>query len=133
MEEKGLALVSCEAAEPTPSEEAEEKAYHRYLLPVLKPLLPRRQELNILDAGCGFGYLTAQLAALGHRVTGVDYRPRKIQTAQAAYPQARFEVASVYDSLTAWMPRGGWDVAIATEVIEHLYSPQAFCETCTGT
>eukprot|EP00834_Sanchytrium_tribonematis_P005787 NODE_375_length_8520_cov_0.377390.p7 type:complete len:200 gc:universal NODE_375_length_8520_cov_0.377390:3403-4002(+) len=34
---------------------------------------------NILDIGCGSGYLTASFALLGHRVTGIDHIPELIQ------------------------------------------------------
>jgi 2-polyprenyl-3-methyl-5-hydroxy-6-metoxy-1,4-benzoquinol methylase len=124
MEDKGLALT-IEEEQPGGCP-VEEQAYHRDLLPAVRALLPVGAGLTILDAGCGYGFLSAQLAALGHQVTGVDYRPRKIEAAQAAFPQARYGVATVYEPLTAFMPRGGWDAVVASEVIEHLYSPQEF-------
>jgi SAM-dependent methyltransferase len=100
--------------------------HHCYVLDSIKALLPPAGNLRILDAGSGHGWQAGQLAALGHRVTGIDKWPEKIDISRKAHPEVRFELASVYDSLSAFMPRGGWDVIVASEVIEHLYSPQGF-------
>ena len=56
------------------------------------------REGAVVDLGCGPGHLTGYLHALGVQVTGVDLVPEFISHAKAAYPCARFEVASI-DSL----------------------------------
>jgi predicted RNA methylase len=45
-------------SEPTPA--------HDYILPAVLHLLPERRSMNILDAGCGNGFLAGQLFRLGH-------------------------------------------------------------------
>jgi ubiquinone/menaquinone biosynthesis C-methylase UbiE len=45
-------------------------------------VLPRRSGLEALDAGCGTGFLGFELAARGHRVTGVDFAPAMIAEAR---------------------------------------------------
>ena len=45
-------------------------------------VLPRRSGLEALDAGCGTGFLSFELAARGHRVTGVDFAPAMIAEAR---------------------------------------------------
>jgi len=47
---------------------------------------------RILDLGCGTGQLTAQIAASGAMVVGVDRSPEMIAAARANFPQIRFEV-----------------------------------------
>lgn len=79
---------------------------HDYNLPVVVKLLPKASLLNILDAGCGNGFIAAQLAALDHQVIGIDASPDGIELASKAYPQIQWEVASAYDDLSHWMPRG---------------------------
>ena len=105
---------------------AAERAHHAVVLPSILALLPRQDGLRILDAGCGNGFIAAQLAALGHHLTGVDTSVDGIQVARAAYPDVCYAVASVYDNLSSFMPSEGWDVIVSSEVIEHLYSPRAF-------
>ncbi len=102
------------------------EAHHRLLLPVIGTLLPETAPLRVLDVGCGTGIVAAAIAELGHEVTGIDVAEDGIAIARAAVPGVRFEVASAYDSWAGFTPQGGWDVVLAVEVIEHLYSPQRF-------
>ena len=60
---------------------------------VLELLAPQSSE-RILDVGCGTGHLTAQIAASGAEVTGIDRSVEMIATARHNYPELRFEVAN---------------------------------------
>jgi 2-polyprenyl-3-methyl-5-hydroxy-6-metoxy-1,4-benzoquinol methylase len=51
--------------------------------PVLWRLIGQVREQDVLDAGCGTGYLSRQLAQAGARVTGVDISSEMIRIAQA--------------------------------------------------
>lgn len=46
----------------------------------------------ILDVGCGTGHLTAQIAAGGATVLGIDGSPQMIEEARCNFPNVRFEV-----------------------------------------
>ncbi len=59
---------------------------------VVELLAPQPGE-RILDLGCGTGHLTAQIAALGAHVVGIDNDPGMIALARQHYPALRFEVA----------------------------------------
>lgn len=48
---------------------------------------------RILDIGCGTGHLTAQIAASGAEVVGIDRSPEMIAEARAHYHALRFEIA----------------------------------------
>ncbi|MEU1019334.1 methyltransferase domain-containing protein [Streptomyces sp. NPDC005898] len=50
---------------------------------------------RVADLGCGPGDITAHLAGLGLRVTGVDASPEMIRLARQAFPHLRFEVGSM--------------------------------------
>ena len=58
----------------------------------LLELLEAKTGESVLDIGCGTGHLTAQIAATGAKVVGVDRSPEMIQQARDEYPALRFEV-----------------------------------------
>ena len=60
--------------------------YGEGVLDLLQPQVGER----ILDLGCGTGHLTAQIAASGAAVIGIDHSPEMIAAAQESYPQVEF-------------------------------------------
>ncbi|MEQ8967808.1 MAG: methyltransferase domain-containing protein [Azospirillaceae bacterium] len=73
--------------------------------PVIDLLAPAAGE-RILDLGCGDGVLTAELAALGARVTGIDASPAMVEAARARGLDARVMDGATLDAaaLTAGGP-----------------------------
>ena len=59
---------------------------------LLELLAPRPGE-RILDLGCGTGHLTAQIAARGAEVVGLDASAEMIAEARRNHPQLAFEIA----------------------------------------
>lgn len=108
--------------------DAGECGHHEYLWPAIESLIAGGRPLQVLDAGCGNGFITSQFARLGHCVAGIDLSEHGIELARRANPSVRFEVRSVYDDLEKILPNGGWDLIVALEVIEHLFSPRAFLD-----
>ena len=58
----------------------------------LVELLAPQPGENILDLGCRTGYLTAQIAAAGATVLGIDSSTQLIEEARRSYPDIRFKV-----------------------------------------
>lgn len=58
----------------------------------LLELLDAKPGERILDIGCGTGHLSAQIAATGALVTGIDRSPEMIEQARSAHPAITFEV-----------------------------------------
>jgi ubiquinone biosynthesis O-methyltransferase len=82
---------------------------------------------RVLDAGCGAGYGSAELARVAERVTGIDIAPEAVEFARAHYerPNLAFQQASCTE-----LPFDGaaFDLVVAFEVIEHLEDWKGFLQ-----
>jgi SAM-dependent methyltransferase len=80
---------------------------------------------RVLDAGCGAGYGSAELAGAAHSVVGVDRSPEAIEFARAHYAldNLTYEEASCEA-----LPHsdGSFELVVAFEVIEHLENWRGF-------
>jgi SAM-dependent methyltransferase len=91
--------------------------------------LDSRKDLYILNAGCGSGELSLQLAAAGHSVLGIDPSADYIRLArrnaeQAGTENCSFLVSSIEDFETAT----SFDCVVATDVLEHIEDDAAALE-----
>jgi len=104
---------------------------HEYLLPgVLSSLneLYGERQVQILDLGCGNGYITARLAKLGHQVTGLDVARDGISIAQSQYPDLTFRQCSIYADEWPDISDESFDCVVSLEVVEHLIYPKKLFE-----
>ena len=102
---------------------AERAAWDR----ILDLILPARGGLDALDAGCGTGFLTFELAARGHHVTGVDFAPSMIaearrKSAELGVSSVRFEEADA-EQLPFTLAR--FDLVISRHLLWTLPHPEA--------
>lgn len=74
--------------------------------------------LDVLDAGCGTGYLTVKLAGRGARPVGIDFSIEMIELARKRAPDLDFRVDSC-SGLTAF-PDGSFDLVISNYVLMDL-------------
>jgi len=93
--------------------------------PVLRRLASLPPASRVLDAGCGNGFFAKQLQQKGFDVAGMDLEESGIYHARRSFPDIRFELASVYDDVSALLGQP-FDAVVSLEVIEHLYDPRAF-------
>jgi len=101
---------------------AERAAWNR----ILDLAIAGRGSIEALDAGCGTGFLSFELAARGHRVTGVDFAPAMLAEARRKATEraatVRFEEA---DAEHLPFSPGSFDLAISRHVLWTLPHPEA--------
>lgn len=91
-----------------------------YEWPAVRALLPDLEGLRVLDAGCGSGYYTNQLANAGADVLGVDASESMIRNARERYGDAaEFEVRDLRESLSA-LGSGSFDLVVSQLTLEHI-------------
>ena len=101
---------------------AERAAWDR----ILDLVVPRRSVLDALDVGCGTGFLSFELAARGHRVTGVDFAPAMI--AEARHKSTERALAVGFEEADAEQlsfPAASFDLVISRHVLWTLPHPEA--------
>jgi len=101
---------------------AERAAWDR----ILDLVLPDRGALEALDAGCGTGFLSFELLARGHHVTGVDFAPAMIAEARRKAAErsvlVRFEEA---DAEQLPFTPARFDLVISRHLLWTLAHPKA--------
>src|SRR5665811_953528 len=75
---------------------------------------------RVLDAGCGAGYGSAELADVAESVTGIDIAPAAVEYARAHYalPNLAFEQASCTQLPYA---DGAFDLVVAFEAVSYTH------------
>jgi 2-polyprenyl-3-methyl-5-hydroxy-6-metoxy-1,4-benzoquinol methylase len=81
-----------------------------------------RRDLNIIDVGCGAGWLEPALMQFG-QVTATDLCADVLERAQARLPQVRFVPG---DFMALDFGAGQYDVVVTLEVLSHVADQSAF-------
>jgi ubiquinone/menaquinone biosynthesis C-methylase UbiE len=101
---------------------AERAAWDR----ILDLILAGRGPLEAFDAGCGTGFLSLELAARGHRVTGIDFAPAML--AEARRKAAEHGAPICFEEADAeHLPfaSGSFDLAVSRHLLWTLPHPEA--------
>jgi len=97
---------------------------HRLIWDALSPYLTGlAANSKILDAGCGDGWLSGELARQFPAVTGVDISPDLIEIARVDYPTLKFSVQDLSENLP--FDRSHFDVAILNMVLHNIEDQKA--------
>ncbi len=87
-----------------------------------------RSDLDIIDVGCGSGWMCDRLTRFG-RVTGTDFVQGTLEKAKKRFPAVRFVTG---DLLELDLPNEGFDVAVSLEVLSHVADQPAFVSKIAG-
>lgn len=79
----------------------------------------------VLDAGCGTGYGAAILAEKGKKVVAVDYDPKVVGEARAAYTRPNLEF-QMMDCESMEFASNSFDVVVSNALLEYLRDVPAF-------
>jgi len=93
-------------------------SFRRRFEPFLARWLPPGDR-QVLDLGCGHGWLAALMAARGARVVGVDGSAELVARARADHPTLRFEVGDLTEGLPP-EAAGPFDVVVSHMVLMDL-------------
>jgi 2-polyprenyl-3-methyl-5-hydroxy-6-metoxy-1,4-benzoquinol methylase len=109
--------------------------YHRseFIAPFLDRIeqITGGTKLDVLDYGCGVADISLGLAARGHHVTIVDIDIPRFSFTQRRFAARNLPVEVITLDSTESVPDLGverYDLAIATEVFEHVRSPRTLLE-----
>ena len=92
---------------------------------LISGLVPVDGSANILDVGCGSGWLSEMLCNRGFHVTALDLGFDSIRRASARMKVRAVDVSFVLGDIYKLPYRdGSFDVAVSSEVLEHLEKPQ---------
>jgi len=77
-------------------------------------------DLNVLDAGCGIGLYSFEIAKRGFNVTGIDIEKEKINTAKEISEKAGIKINFLCDNLMKIKLKDKFDIIVCSEVLEHI-------------
>ena len=84
------------------------------------------QQLEILEIGCGSGWMCHRLTTFGS-VVGIDLSEQMMEEARARVPQARFVAGDILDPA---LQLGTFDVIVTMEVLAHVPDQEKFFRRC---
>jgi len=87
--------------------------------------------INIVDFGCGMGYLGSVLLPLlpeGSTYTGLDVGAKLLEEGRNAFSNSPWDVDFVQQDLTQYEPEEKYDLAICQCVLVHIPSPETIVD-----
>jgi len=101
-------------------------AYEAELQERLTRLFPWHQNMTVLDAGTGTGYLAGMVAPLVGNVIGVDCSPAMLTQAGEKMSQAGYQHISFHEGMAERLPlaTNSVDVAMCHMLLHHVVSPR---------
>ncbi len=137
---KALSTIRHDTAERHLRKYRNQNPIHRFVLrrffDRVAAEIVQMQPKSVLEFGCGEGLFLREVMQRGvvfDDYIGLDLREDALETARSLHPHRRFERTD----LLHWSePGGGFDLVIASQVLEHLPDPgrtlERLAELCSG-
>lgn len=87
-------------------------------------------DAHILDAGCGTGLFSLEMAQQGYRVTAVDIAPHMVESAAQQAAEAGLEGRLHFITGDLEQVSGSYDAVVCLDVLIH-YPAASFAQLCT--
>lgn len=92
-----------------------------YIRKIVSEELPSVEHPQLLDVGCGHGYIHKDLQGFGYQIVGVEVAADVLPLAREANPDASYHE---YDGTTLPFEDDRFDIAIAICVMHHVPPPE---------
>src|ERR1043166_5504601 len=100
------------------------RAESRLFVPYLtEELSPSEEKLDVLDLGCGAGFISNSLAMAGHRVSGIDISEKALDVARRHDKTRKIEYLKM-DACELHYPNETFDAVLAMDLLEHVENPE---------
>lgn len=103
----------------------------QYIYERMRESLGDLRDREVLECGCGEGWITCDLAQRGARVTAFDISPQAVHNTRSALAAAQLLDRCSVDVMPAehlTYPAESFDVAVGFAIIHHLDVPRALAE-----
>ncbi|MFK5950494.1 MAG: class I SAM-dependent methyltransferase [Methylococcales bacterium] len=95
-----------------------------YIAPRILSIIKSLDVKRVVDVGAGNGQLCSDISHEGYQVAGIEYDTQGVEIARSNYPEIPFYNLGVQDDPAKVLQQEElFDVAVSTEVVEHLFSP----------
>lgn len=105
--------------------------------PVIRDCMEKCKSKTVIDLGCGNGAIDLELLKAGYEVFGVDSSKSGIDAANSEYRRInpldksqRFFYQDFDEQMDGEITNRSYDTVISAQVIEHVYSPNAYIKLC---
>ncbi len=105
---------------------AESRIKHPWILKKIRDHFAEAK-VEILDVGCGAGFLANEFALEGYPMTGVDLSPESLKVAHI-YDQTKTVKYLEADALKLPFPDKSFDVVTCLDFLEHVKDPERYIE-----
>lgn len=108
----------------------EDLSYHYVICPMILKMCKKDDMLHVIDAGCGTGNLTREIARLSTSVVGIDLSESSIAIARSRHSDANISyIAQSFESSRDRFERGSFTLGIANMVLMNCANLREFIQT----